>query len=215
MANKICRICRQKIKSNDKEVVLKGKVWYAHKKCFINKEIEFLDIKNVQKIADKLHQNFLDRREIKQKEHLSGLNKELYDKRDEFVKWIYSTYSLSVLPKSFFIRMNNIEKGEDKQVNEPISSEDLLMIFRLKKGYLFAYTRGKKFESNLHMFYYHFAMVLGMYDSYKKHKEKVKYEQEKIEQLQDIDNTTADYMATTVRNINNNKKEVIDFSDEE
>jgi len=46
-------------------------------------------------------------------------------------------------------------------------------------------------------------------------KEKVKKEQEKIEQLQDIDNTTADYMATTVRNINNNKKEVIDFSDEE
>lgn len=215
MANKMCRICKQKIKSNDKEVVLKGKAWYAHKKCFINKEIELLDIKNVQKIADKLHQNFLDRREIKQKEHLSGLNKELYNKRDEFVKWIYSTYSLSVLPKQFFIKINNIEKGKDKQVNEPISSEDLLMMFRLKKGYLFTYTKNKKFENNLQMFNYHFAMVLSMYDSYKKYKERVKQEQEQADKTENIDNTTADYMANAVRNINSNKQESIDFSDDE
>ena len=215
MANKMCRICRQKIKSNDKEVVLKGRGWYAHKKCFINKEIELLDLKNVQKIADKLHQNFLDRREIKQKEHLSGLNKELYDKRDEFVKWIYSTYNLSVLPKQFFIKINNIEKGKDKQVNEPISSEDLLMMFRLKKGYLFAYTKNKKFETNLQMFNYHFAMILSMYDSYKKYKERVKQEQEQADKTENIDNTTADYMANAVRNINNNKQESIDFSDDE
>jgi predicted transport protein len=91
--------------------------------------------------------------------------------RSEFMKYIMETYEISSLPKQFYLKVAEINNGNDKRVSEGISYEDLLIMFKKKKAYLDKVasnnvTKGKEMQGYLRL-NYDLAIILNKYDSYK------------------------------------------------
>lgn len=169
----ICRICKQEIKPKDTDITQMSKSAYYHKQCYIDKHIKSFTEEELIEKVNKGQEIYLQQKNKKLQEHFSGLNKQIYDTRDVFVKWIYENYDLTTLPSNWFAWMNGIEKGKAKEVREPISSADLLEMFKMKKHSLDRITKNKKFKTNYSKFLYHFKVILNKYDSYKKYKERL------------------------------------------
>lgn len=205
-----CRICKEEIKPKDTEVVLLKKASYCHKQCYIDKETKMYSEETVRHYAEEAQQRYLEQKKKKEEEHLSGLNKAIYNKRDNFVKWIYNSYDISIIPHTWYMKMNELEKGKAKEVSEPISSEDLLEMFKIKRQKLEQMTSKIQFKSNYSKFLYHFKVILGQYNSYKNCKEKIKMQNENNKQEYIDTNITKSLVRAKITN----KQEEIDFSEE-
>lgn len=84
--------------------------------------------------------------------------------------WIYNTYSISFLPKHFFINLNKISKGEYKGLKKPVAWADLLDMWQRKMPYLEKVNlrnemNGKHIEGMARI-NYDLAIILSKYDSY-------------------------------------------------
>ena len=171
MAKAKCLLCGNSF-DKDKEgcvIIPFGKSKrYVEKECYdkilsvCNSEEETIEI-----IKAKVKVN-------KTKETKPRKPRECNSTKDKFFKYIQETYDISVIPKYTFIKLNSINKGEYKGLKEPISYEDLLLMFQkqynnLNKLYQQNIAKGNSFD-NLGRFNYDLAVILAKYDSFKKWK---------------------------------------------
>lgn len=110
--------------------------------------------------------------------------------RDRLTYWLYNNYNISVLPNTFFIKIQQINKGTfSNRVNVPISCYDLLQIFKKMKTYLDKVNnnnerKGKKIDISQRV-NYDLSIVISNYDEYIKWKQKQKTENIENTQLQE------------------------------
>lgn len=102
----------------------------------------------------------------------------------ELTNWIYLTYGVTYLPKSFFINLEKIYKGTYKNLNVSIPPEELLDMWKRKIDYLNKTAdknnrMGKQINDTCRI-YYDISILLSKYDSYKDWKEKQKIANETI-----------------------------------
>lgn len=84
--------------------------------------------------------------------------------------FIYKEYSVSFLPKHFFINLDKVYKGTYKNLTKPVPVEDLLDMWQQKIDYLNKVAeqnrhKGKKIEGMARI-NYDLAILLSKYDSY-------------------------------------------------
>lgn len=97
--------------------------------------------------------------------------KKLYD-------YLQEKYSISKLPKQFFIKMANIYKGKLQGLSKPIPPEHIYDMWVRKSKYLDNiyfrnFSRGKKMDSYVRL-NYDLAILLSKYDDYLKWLDKQK-----------------------------------------
>lgn len=98
--------------------------------------------------------------------------------KDKLYKWLQRAYDVSVLPKSFYQKMEDIYHGRWHGLSESISPDDIFFIWKKKKNEfdkLNDYQRkhGKSIDGKSRL-NYDLAIVLSKYDSYKNWKEQQK-----------------------------------------
>ena len=91
--------------------------------------------------------------------------------------YIQSEYDITFMDKSLFIKIANINNGKFKGLNEGISYEDLLYMFKQKKDFLNKIAdkkrrEGNEFKNGKHRLNYDLAVIINKYDDYKKWKKK-------------------------------------------
>lgn len=136
--------------------------------------------------------------------------KELKDKevsmQREITNWIYLTYGLTFLPKSFFINLNKIYEGTYKNLSSPIPPEELFDMWKRKINYL-----NKTADKNSRMgkeindvcrIYYDLSILLSKYDSYREWKDKQKIASEII--IEKTDKAVEQFCNNYNTNINKN-----------
>lgn len=97
-------------------------------------------------------------------------------KQQLFVMWLCKEYELSYMPKYMFEIINEIEKGEYKNLIKPIPFEDLQDMWQRKLPYLkkvhFRNQCAGKEMRDVAWLKYDLAIVLSKYDDYLSWKEK-------------------------------------------
>lgn len=131
----------------------------------------------------------------------------------EITNWIYITYGLTFLPKSFFINLDKIYKGTYKNLSSPIPPEELFDMWKRKIDSL-----NKTADRNSRMgkeinevcrIYYDLAILLSKYDSYKEWKEKQKIANEIIIEKTD---KSIEQFCNNYNSQNNNKNDKLDIA---
>lgn len=133
-------------------------------------------------------------------------DKQISTTKRQFTDWLYKQYDVSFLPKHFFIILDSVYKGTYKNLNKPVSVEDLWNMWSKKMSYLRKvresnHRKGKDIEG-ANLIVYDLAIILSKYDSYLRWKEK----QQLAKATQDVAEIGVDYKKI-------NKKQPIDTSD--
>lgn len=163
-----CRICKKIIKPLDDDFMIISKATYYHTECYKVRELEKLvPIEVVNDIINNAKEEYQNKQNNKVKTYK---NKSVQEGLDPLVKWIQSEYDITVLPKSFYIKMATVANGTYKGLKEPIIYHEILDMLQRKKRKLDLQLTNKKFDNNLYRFYYDLAVVLNQYDSYKQWK---------------------------------------------
>lgn len=181
MAKEKTRKCYYCDKKGEKTIVVKDRNFYIykgkgyHKECFSS----FLESKNIKKEEkDKIiHDIRITTKETNRKS----------DEKDALVYWIYDHFKISSLNSYFFKRLDEINEGVYKKCNEPISSKDLLEMYKkqiskMDKYANFKEKKGEGFKDVSIRIVYDLAVLVGKYDSFKawKEKQKIKTANEEI-----------------------------------
>jgi len=186
-----CQICDGKneqsinIDADDFVMIKKGKTSeYYHTQCY------YIYLITKKKMTEQ--ESLLEIQRIK-----SLMIEEIEDKkyREKLCELIMCLYNISFLPKYFFIRLSEINKGTYKNIKEAISNFELFemysnqkLIAKLEK---IAIKKGIEKDNRL---YWDLAIILGEYENYKKWKrqkvskdintDKLKEELKQIKQMQ-------------------------------
>jgi hypothetical protein len=92
--------------------------------------------------------------------------------KDKLTFWIYENYNITVLPSSFFNKLDEINNGSYKGLSTGINNDDILNIFKKMKLYLDKNAeklknKGKGFKSITERINYDLSVVINNYDKYK------------------------------------------------
>lgn len=101
--------------------------------------------------------------------------------KDKLFKYFIKHYNLSSLPPFVFKRLDNIYKGTDKGLAQPIPPDELLDIIERKENYIDSCLR-KKGITGVPMVNYALTVACGSYKSYKEWKASIKAQQEQAKQ---------------------------------
>lgn len=179
-ATRKCAICKQVFELDNVDYI-KDKGKYIETECYIQKELNkglSIDIihnkidiiRNTMKIEQEENTKIeIEKEQNKLKAKKKEINRNI--NKNEFIKYVMETYEISSLPKQFYLKVAEINNGNDKRVSEGISYEDLLAMFKKKKTYLDKVasnniTKGKEMNGYLRL-NYDLAIILNKYDSYK------------------------------------------------
>lgn len=163
-----CKYCREYINlDNDNYVYIKDR--YYHFDCAVEEKLS----KPRNKFSkEQLIEKFLDIQKQNKKEIEYKITK------DKLFRWLQYTYNTVVLPKYFYIKMDEIFSGTYKGLSKGIPPEDLLDMWKRKKNELdrINYSNVKKGKSlfGCDRLNYDLAILLSKYDSYLKWKEQQK-----------------------------------------
>lgn len=175
-----CRVCKKTLKSTD-DITKSSKVAYYHVDCYMNSQLEKLvDIEEIKKVIEQ------GKKEIEESKQKNKVYKDssVVEGRDELIKWVQEEYDISVLGRTFYIKMASIANGTYKGLRDPVPYTDLHDMLKRKKKELDIQLASKDFNSNLGRLFYDIAIVLSKYDSYKKWKSAQRVqEQEIIEEI--------------------------------
>lgn len=185
-----CQICDKKneqsinVDVDDFITTKKGKLKkYCHTQCYLI----YLITKKKMSEKDALL-------EIQRLKSLMFEEIEEQKYREKLCNLIMNIYSISCLPKYFFIRLAEINKGTYRNIKEPISNFELFEMYSNQKliAKLENIALKKGIEKNNRL-YWDLSIVLGEYENYKKWKRnhvakdintlKIKDELQKIKQM--------------------------------
>jgi hypothetical protein len=225
-----CAICKQEFQLDSIEF-LKDKGKYIEIECYKQKELNkglSIDIVNekinIIKATMKLEQEEQKKKEIeKEQNKLKAKKKEINrtNNRNEFINYIMDTYELTSLPKQFYLKLAEINNGNDKRLAEGITYEDLLIMFKKKKSYLDKVasnnvTKGKEMTGYKRL-NYDIAIIINKYDSYKEWKRQQQLLQADIIHKEDIlkEQVKIDYSKIKAeQSRNDNEIDITDILDE-
>lgn len=169
-----CSICKEKINIEDVNedffIVSNGKTnTYTHSHCYIKYHTTK---KRKQKTTEEC-QLFIEECKNKNKELVKEKNI-----KDELYEFLFDMYEISYFPKYFYIKMNSIYNGTFKNLNKPVSAEDLLDMWKQKRNYLNRVSEQNKKKgleiSGVNRVNYDLAILLSKYDAYLTWKEQQK-----------------------------------------
>lgn len=90
--------------------------------------------------------------------------------RNQLYDFLFQMYGISYFPNYFYIKMNSVFKGTYKNLNRPVSPEDLLDMWVQKENYLNKVAEQNRKKGNeitgVNRVYYDLAILLGKYDDY-------------------------------------------------
>jgi len=160
-----CGYCKEYIDLDvDNFVYVKDK--YYHFDCAVE---EKLNMKRNKLSEEQIINNFLEIQ--KQNERIIEYKKE----KDRLFRWLQNTYNTVVLPKYFYMKMDEIFTGTYKGLSKGIPPEDLLDMWKRKLSELERINnqnaRKGKSLIGVAIINYDLAVLLGKYDSYLKWKE--------------------------------------------
>ncbi len=135
----------------------------------------------------------------------------------QLTDFIYKEYSVSFLPKHFFINLDKVYKGTYKNLTKPVPVEDLFDMWQQKMNYLNKVAeqnrqKGKKMEG-MGRINYDLAILLSKYDSYyewKTRKESEKQELKRSMTSQTIKITSQNISSSAVIEHNSDLSSIID-----
>lgn len=173
----VCKVCGCEVDYDSSDMKsFKEKGSDYHVKCFIDKKLVSSTIKrkgknkiegkdDIEKLANQLYDDFQSKRIVAKI-------------KDDFYEYIQETYSIMLLPKSIFVKMDSITSGTYKGLAMPISIEDIYDMFRKKKNeldkiYTHNVAKGMQFNE-VGRFNYDLAILISKYDTYLKWKTKEK-----------------------------------------
>lgn len=138
----------------------------THTKCYIDyhttKKRKPKTIEECNEFINSCREN------AKSIEKKQNIKNELYD-------FLFEMYNISFFPNYFYVKINSVYKGTYKNLNRPVSPEDLLDMWRQKRNYLdkvAEQNRKKGTEiSGVNRVNYDLAILLSRYDAYLKWKE--------------------------------------------
>jgi len=178
-----CKCCKEYL-DIEKDNFVYYKKRYYHFDCAVN---ETLDRKNNKLSKEQCVNKFLDIQKENQKEVEFKIIK------DKLFRWLHNTYNTVVLPKTFYVKMNDIFIGKYIGMSKGIPPEDLFDMWKRKKSELdrinaFNNKKGKVLIGGARI-QYDLAILLSKYDSYLKWKEQQKIiEQERQQIKADFEN---------------------------
>lgn len=144
------------------EYVKDEKNKYYHAGCYVQHLIK------KKKMSEEEANSKLNERICTTKKELKEL-----EQKDEFYQWIKNYYDAS-LPAYFCTKVAEIVKGTHERVNEPISYEILLDIYKTMAVYLHKNANRNNIKKTKDRMNYDLAVVIGNYGDYKKYKMKEK-----------------------------------------
>lgn len=163
-----CKYCK-KYFDIEKEDFVYQKNGYYHFDCAVDEQ---LNRKNNKLSKEECVNKFIKIQQEKKEEINFIIVKE------KLFKWLQYTYNTVVLPKYFYIKMDEIFSGTYKGLSKEVSPENLLDMWKRKKNELdrINYSNVKKGKSlvGCARIQYDLAVLLGKYDSYLKWKEQQK-----------------------------------------
>lgn len=120
---------------------------------------------------------------VQEAKHQTAVRRQLTD-------WLVKTYggSVSLIPKSFYIKLDSVYKGTYKGLTQPVPPEDLFDMWTQKIDFLdktnaWNAQHGKDIEGVARL-NYDLAVILAKYDSYLKWKQKAALLEQKAEEAQ-------------------------------
>jgi len=159
-----CFHCKEYIElDNDNFVYIKDK--YYHFNCAIEKQLYKKRNKlSIEQLLDIQKQNKIEL--------------EYRITKDKLFRWLQNTYNTVVIPKYFYIKMDEIFNGTYKGLSKGIPPEDLLDMWKRKQTELDRINnsnnkKGKCLIGSARI-QYDLAVLLNKYDSYLKWKEQQK-----------------------------------------
>jgi hypothetical protein len=183
-----CFKCKEDIDILNEDYIKENKQCF-HMNCFIDKQnIKGLSEEAINEKIKVLRQQMAEEQKIKDQKELEKVQKKNSIFRDklldeeykkQFITWIQEVYNINNLDKSFYIKLANINNGTYKDLQERISYEDLLYMFKTKQSYLDKIAndkikKGQPFQDSKHRLNFDLAVIINKYDSYKQWKEKQK-----------------------------------------
>lgn len=169
-----CSICKEPICINDTNedffITLKNETKsYTHTNCYIEKQTtKKRSTKTVEECQEYIEQC---RQNTKVTEKKKSTKNELYE-------FLFDMYDISYFPQYFYIKMESVYKGTMKNLNKPVSPEDLLDMWKQKRNYLDKVAEQNRKKGNeilgVNKVNYDLAILLSKYDSYLKWKEQQK-----------------------------------------
>jgi len=184
--NKKCSICKEFV-SLEKDNVVWNKS-YMHFDCLAQKEYG--------KKSNKLSlEQIIENIKIIQKENESHVQQTLL--RERFYRWLQQSYSIVVIPKYFFVKIDSVITGEYKGLTIPIPLEDIFDMWKRKKNDLdrIALNNTKKGNNidSIGRLSYDLAIIINKYDSYLKWKAQNKIIEQNEKEAMEIKNNKIDY----------------------
>jgi hypothetical protein len=158
-----CAYCEKSEINLETDDYLKYNSKYYHTDCFIEREQN----KKKNRLSDEQINLLVVELKEKNKHELK-----LSLDKDHLIYWIYENYSVNVLTSTFFLKLKSINEGTFKGVNEGISNEDILNIFKKMKSYLDKNAnnmknKGRNFKGIQERISYDLSVVINNYDKYK------------------------------------------------
>jgi hypothetical protein len=132
---------------------------------------------------------------IIQKENESHVQQTLL--RERFYRWLQQSYSIVVIPKYFFVKIDSVITGEYKGLTIPIPLEDIFDMWKRKKNDLDRIALNNRKKGNnidsIGRLSYDLAIIINKYDSYLKWKAQNKIIEQNEKEAMEIKNNKIDY----------------------
>ena len=216
-----CSICRNEFDTKKTEYI-KDKT-FMELDCYINKQLKKgIDIETINKKIEILKESMRIEEELKKQKEIERESKKLLAKQNEidrnknkedFLQYIREEYDISNFSKMFYIKVAEINNGTYKGMNEGISYEDLLFMFKRKQQYLNKINErnksiGKSIKG-ISRVNYDLAVIIGMYDEYKEWKRKKSILQSNEEVKKEESNNTIKIDYNAINSIKSNDEDDI------
>lgn len=220
MSSRLCKICNLELKRNENKLSING-LGKVHSECYKNKLSEqygkeYADNK-IEELLEKERKQKQEKR-LKAKLKSEKLKNKLKQDKELFFNYISETYDF-VVTTQIYTKIAKINNGTYKGLNEEISCEDLLYMFKTKKNKLYKIyqsnkNKGKNFKDGYSLFNYDLAIILSKYDSYKRWKENQQLNQINDEEKENISKNIEVLRYTNDINNNNNEDDISNILDE-
>lgn len=222
-----CSICKNEFDIT-KVKYIKDKT-FMELECYISKELKKgIDIETINKKIEILQESMRIEEELKKQKEIEKENKKLLakqneidrnKKREDFLKYIRNEYDISSFSKMFYIKIAEINNGTYKGMNEGITYEDLLFMFKRKQQYLNKINErnksiGKSIKGIARV-NYDLAVIIGMYDEYNEWKRKKSILQSNEEVNKEESNNTIKIDYNSINPIkSNDEDDILDIIDD-
>jgi len=202
-----CFYCKEYI-NLDNENLVHYKDKYYHFDCAVNEQ---LNKKRNKLTEEQCTEKFID---IKKQSIKEIQNKII---REKLFKWLHNTYNTVVLPKTFYIKMNDIFAGTYIGMSKGIPPEDLFDMWKRKKSELDRINEFNKRKNKILIgaarIQYDLAILLSKYDSYLKWKEKQKIIEQERQQIKADFENKINFNKINIQKENNKSYDSLNIAD--